>query len=479
MDDMKSIDGVILYIKKTFHDSADLIVEEIDWQDNPAIICYYSVLNDAAQVNKELELIRNRAVEGLAEWGETAASTVQAFSVPLLIDSIVTGSVAVVFPYTNLLLKITIPKMPVRSISEPENEHVIRGQHEGFVESFDMNMGLLRKHLTMPDLVVKSIRLGSETNTRVGYVYIESIADEDIVNDIKNRLEGNNLGKLGKVWGTGQIEDYLEDTVWSPFPQFLNTERPDRVVANLLEGKIAIFTDSSPTVLVAPVNFFSFYESPDDYNARVLVGSFYRILRLVSFMAAIFLPAFYIAVVSFHSEIIPAELGKQVKLAVNDIPYRPIIEALILELFIELIRESAIRLPTPIGQTIGIVGGLVIGNAIVDAGFVSNFMVIVVAMTAISSFVIPSWEMNMSIRLIRFPFMVAAALFGFFGMAIGTLVLFIHLLNLSSLKQPYFTPIVPYDPSRFKDVFFRIPFTRLKKQQKTFTHGANKEGGDR
>lgn len=476
MDDVKSVDGLILYIKKTFHNSVDLVVEEIEWQDNPAVICYFSVMNEAALVNKELELIRNRASEGLVKWGDTAASTVHAFSVPTLIDSVVTGSVAVVFPYTNLLLKITIPKIPVRSITEPDNEHVIRGQHEGFVEALDMNIGLVRKHLAIPDLVVKSIHLGSDTNTRVSYVYIESIADEEVVNEMKKRLE--NIG-LDKVWGTGPIEDYLEDSVWSPFPQFLNTERPDRVVANLLEGKIAVFSNSSPTALIAPVNFFSFYESPDDYNGRVLVGSFYRLLRLISFIAAIFLPAFYIAVVSFHSEIIPVELGKQVMMAVNDIPYRPIFEALILELFIELIRESAIRLPTPIGQTIGIVGGLVIGNAIVDAGLVSNFMVIVVAMTAISSFVVPSWEMNMSIRLIRFPFMIAAALFGFFGMAIGTLILFIHLLNLSSLKQPYFTPIVPFDPSRFKDVFFRIPFVRMSKQQKTFTHGADKEGGER
>lgn len=190
------------------------------------------------------------------------------------------------------------------------------------------------------------------------------------------------------------------------------------------------------------------------------------------------MPAFYIAVVGFHSEVLPIELSKQVKLAVNEIPYRPIVEALILEVFIELIRESSIRLPTPIGQTIGIVGGLIIGDAIVSAGLVSNLMVIVVALTAISSFVVPSVEMNMTIRLLRFPFMFAASLFGFFGMVIMTLVLFIHLMNLSSLKQPYLSPIVPFDPSRFKDVFFRVPYFRLKKQQKTFTHGADKEGGD-
>ncbi|WP_255485521.1 spore germination protein [Sporosarcina sp. BP05] len=476
MDDMVSTDSLILYIKKIFHNSSDLFVEETKWQDRTAVICYYTVMTEGAQVNLQLELIRKRASDGLIDWGETAISSVHAFSVSTLTESVSSGFVAVIFPETNLLLQIKMPKFAMRSPNEPDNEHVIRGSHDGFVEGFDANMSLIRKRLAIPDLVVQSLRIGNDTKTHINYVYIESIADEDVVADVKKRLESI---KSNKVISIGQVEDYLEDSVWSPFPQFLNTERPDRVVANLLEGKIALFTDSSPTALIAPVNFFSFYESPDDYNGRVLVGSFYRLLRMLSFMTAIFLPAFYIAVIGFHSDIIPLELGKQVKLAVNDIPYRPIFEALLLELFIELIRESAIRLPTPIGQTVGIVGGLVIGNAIVSAGLVSNFMVIVVAMTAISSFVVPSWEMNMTIRIIRFPFMIAASLFGFFGIAIGTLVLFIHLMNVSSLKQPYFSPIVPFDPSRFKDVFFRSPYVRLKKQQKTFTHGEDKEGGNR
>ncbi|WP_339250201.1 spore germination protein [Sporosarcina sp. FSL W8-0480] len=193
-------------------------------------------------------------------------------------------------------------------------------------------------------------------------------------------------------------------------------------------------------------------------------------------MIAIYLPAFYIAVVSFHSEILPIEISKKVKLAINDIPYRPIFEAVIMELFIELIREASIRLPKPIGQTIGVVGGLIIGDAIVKAGLVSNLMVIVVALTAISSFVVPSLEMNTSIRVLRFPFMAAAALFGFFGMAIGTIILLIHLLSLSSLRQPYFAPFIPLDTSRFIDVFFRVPYFKFHKQQKTFSFGIRKKG---
>ena len=197
-------------------------------------------------------------------------------------------------------------------------------------------------------------------------------------------------------------------------------------------------------------------------------------------MIAVFLPAFYIAVVGFHSEIMPVEISEKVKVAVQDIPYRPIFEAFIVEIFIEVIREATIRLPAPVGPTIGIVGGLVIGDAIVNAGLVSNLMVIVVAMTAISSFVVPNVEMNMTIRIIRFPFMIAASLFGFFGITIAALLLFIHMMNQSSLKQPYLSPFIPFDPTRFKNIFFRIPYYKTHKQQQTFTHGGaeQKDGGE-
>ncbi|MCM3637568.1 spore germination protein [Sporosarcina luteola] len=477
MDDVKSNDSLILYIQNLFHDSADLIVRKITWKDGDGIICFFSTMTESSEVNKQIEILRLRSIAELPNWAGTATSSVEAFSVPKLVNSVTNGFVAIFFPATNLLMTITIPSFEVRSTTEPTNEFVIRGPHEGFVESIDKNISLIRKHLPIPDLVRKDILIGTDTNTKVTYVYIESIADKDVVNEVKTRLK--NIDR-SKIYSIGQIEDYLEDSVWSPFPQFLNTERPDRAVANLLEGKIVIFTDQSPSALIAPVTFFSFYESPDDFNGRVIVGSFFRMLRLFSFLIAVFLPAFYIAVVGFHSEILPFDLSRKVKLAVEFIPYRPIIEALIVELFIEIIREATIRLPAPIGPTIGIVGGLVIGDAIVNAGLVSNLMVVVVAMTAISSFVVPSVEMNTTIRIIRFPFMLAATFFGFFGIAILALILFIHLLNRSSLNQPYLSPVVPFDPSRFKNIFFRLPYYKNHKQQQTFKHGGGKrKKGDR
>ena len=476
MDEMKSNDSLILYIQNLFHESADLIVREVSWKDGVAIVCFYNTMTESGDVNRQIEILRHRSIADLPKWEGTAASSVGAFSISELVDAVTNGFVAVFFPAKNLLMTITIPSFEARATAEPSNELVVRGPHEGFVESIDKNISLIRKHLSVPDLVVKELRVGKDTNTKVTYVYMQSIADKDVVELVKTRLENINIPK---VYNIRQIMDHLEESVWSPFPQLLLTERPDRVVANILEGKIVVFTDQSPAAIIGPVTFFSFYQSPDDYNGRALVGSFYRLLRMLSFLIAVFLPAFYIALVGFHSEILPFELSKKVKLAVEFIPYRPILEALIVELFIEVIREATIRLPAPIGPTIGIVGGLVIGDAIVNAGLVSNLMVIVVAMTAISSFVVPSVEMNLTIRLLRFPFMVAATVFGFFGIAIGTIILFIHMMNQSSLNQPYLSPVVPFDSSRFKKVLFRFPYNRNYKQQQTFTHGGveRKKGG--
>ncbi|MFC5603394.1 spore germination protein [Sporosarcina koreensis] len=460
-------------IKQLFFNSTDFVSIDVDWPTGKGILCYYSSLIDATEVNKQIDIIRQRAEEKMSNWGKTAVSDVKPYSENELIKAVCTGLTVVVFQESQVMLTISAQSTFGRSPSEPATEQVVRGPHDGFIESTQQNMTLVRQKLVRNDLVVKTCEVGKDTKTKITYLYIDSIADKDVVELFESQLQDI---KDDEILNSGELEDYLEESVFSPFPQLLNTERPDRVAFNLMEGRIAIFTNESPTALIAPVTFFSFYQSPDDFNGRVIVGSFYRLLRIMSLVMAIYLPAFYISVVGFHSEILPIEISKKVKLAINEIPYRPIFEAIILEVFIELIREAALRLPKPIGQTIGVVGGLIIGDAIVSAGLVSNLMVIVVALTAISSFVIPTLEMNMTIRILRFPFMIAAALFGFFGMAIGTIILIIHLLTLSSLKQPYFAPFIPLDTTRFMHVFFRVPYSKFHKQQKTFTFLNKKKG---
>ncbi|TDL34817.1 spore germination protein [Jeotgalibacillus sp. S-D1] len=351
-------------------------------------------------------------------------------------------------------VSIECPVEHYRAIEEPKNEQIVRGSHAGFNESLFTNIHQVRTKLRTKHLVVRYLTIGKESNTSCVIMYLDNVANQMNVEEYIMRVQAI---ESDMAFSIGYMEEFIEDDSWSPFPQFLNTERPDRVVANLSEGRIALMMEGSPTALLAPVNFFSFYQSPDDFNGRFLVGSFYRLLRLGSFLIALLLPALYIAIISFHFEIIPNDLSLPAKRAVEGIPYVPLLEALVLELTIELIREAGIRLPNPIGQTIGIVGGLVIGDAVVNAGLISNLMIIVVALTAISSFVVPSVEMNTTVRILRFPFMVLASMFGLFGIAIGATLLTIHLIKLESLRSPYLSPLAPFHWKGAKDLFVRLP----------------------
>jgi spore germination protein KA len=350
------------------------------------------------------------------------------------------------------------PVKTERDISEPDNEAVIRGSHEGFIESMSTNIALIRKRLKSQKLVVKYLKVGKETHTNIAMLYMSDIANPEILHEVERRITSI---EADSVMTPGNIEESIEDRTFSLFPQTLSTERPDRVAANLMEGRVALLYDSSPTVNLAPVNFFVFFQTPDDYNKRWMLGSFYRMIRLFSFFIAIGLPAFYIAIVSFHYEVIPSALILLMKSSLENIPYPPLFEALVMELTIELIREAAIRLPTRIGSTIAIVGGLVIGDAVVKAGLISNLMIIVVATTAIAAYTVPSNEMSLAVRLLRFPFMVAAATFGFLGIVFGLIIMFFHLCRLYSFGTPYFAPLAPFKIGDLKDTIIRLPFFKM------------------
>ncbi|WP_298467495.1 spore germination protein [uncultured Psychrobacillus sp.] len=511
MQQKTEIHKEIQRLNKQFLHSSDFISKEIPLGPNELVIlCFYSSLVKKSEIDRLLYLLRasRKTVSGSGSYtaqnksnlteniqsdqiennaqlelseqlplttpilDDSVTITTEPYNNQKLIEYVCNGESIVILLDTNEMIRLNSPNFVYRTPDEPANEEVLRGSHEGFVENYDSNVSLIRKRIKNNKLIVKKIVIGKETNTLVYYFYMEDVVDQEALKTVEERL---NAIDIDMFYSGGQLSDYLDDQVWSPFPQLLNTERPDRVVANILEGKIAIMTDITPTALIGPVTFFSFYQSPDDFNSRVLVGTFYRVMRILSFLTAIFLPAFYIAIVSFHFEVLPLELANKVKSDINQIPYRPLIEALIMEITIELIREASVRLPKSIGQTIGIVGGLVIGESIVSAGLVSNLMVIVVAFTAISSFVAPSVELNTSIRVLRFPFMILASLFGFFGIMIGTFILVVHLLNLSSLKRPYFSPIIPFEPKELHKIFFREPYYKAKKQVTSFSPQKDEE----
>ncbi|MFK7695978.1 spore germination protein [Paenibacillus sp. HJGM_3] len=353
-----------------------------------------------------------------------------------------------------------------RSIGEPKDEQIIKGAHDGFVESLNTNLYLLRNRIKSPRLKVKYFTLGRVTNTKVAMVYVDGYVDPNLIEECERRLAAIDFDYLYSV---ANLDEMIEEHPFSPFPQTLQSGRPDRAVSYLMEGKINLFVDGSPLALILPITFFSFYQSSDDYNHRWITGSFFRLIRFISFILAISLPAIYIAIVTYHSEVLPIGILYSVKVSLTYVPFPPIMEAISMQLILELLKEAAIRLPSPIAQTIGIVGGLVIGTAVVEAHLVSHTMIVVIGLTAIASFATPINEFGTSLRILGFPTMIAASLFGFFGIAIMLMLIFIHLCKIESMGVPYFNPFGPFpDKQGIKDIFLRLPIWNTDPKPQSF-----------
>ncbi|MCD5323486.1 MULTISPECIES: spore germination protein [Pontibacillus] len=349
-------------------------------------------------------------------------------------------------------------KMPQRTIQPPSSESVVRGPRDGFVETLLLNIGLVRKRLKDPDLQLDYFKVGERSKTDVVVMSINGLTNPSIVEDVKNRL---NKIDIDSVQESGVIEQLIEENSLSPFPQVQVTERPDTVAGSLAEGRVAIIVDHTPFVLIAPLTINSFYQSAEDYYERWIYSSLIRILRIGAAIIALCLPALYVALISYHQGLIPTDLVISLAGSREGVPFPSIVEALLMEVTIEILREAGIRLPNPVGQAVGIVGGLVIGESAVSAGLVSPMMVIVVALTAISSFALPQYYVGVSLRILRFPLMVSAALLGLYGIVIALILLSIHLIRLKSFGVYYLEPLVPYTPSGWKDMFIRTRTKRL------------------
>ncbi|WLD92750.1 spore germination protein [Alkalihalobacillus sp. AL-G] len=348
-----------------------------------------------------------------------------------------------------------------RSIEEPITEALIRGPRDGFTENLRTNTVLIRRKIRDPNLRFKEYKIGRRSKKSLIVAYIDGIVNQDIVKEVKRRLDTIDMDDAPE---SGYVEQWIEDSFLSPFPQIQNTERPDKVTSALLQGKVAIVLDGTPFVLIAPITFGNTLQSPEDYYERWMVGTVIRLLRYLAAFIAVFLPSLYIALVSYHPGMIPSKLAFSIAATREGVPFPAFIEALLMAITMELLREAGIRLPKPIGQTIGIVGGLVIGEAAVSAGIVSPIMVIVVAVTAIASFSIPSYSVAISFRIIRFGFMFAAAIFGLYGIILCYIMLNIHIANLKSIGVPYSTLFAPSFNGDWKDLILRAPITMLPKR---------------
>jgi len=351
---------------------------------------------------------------------------------------------------------------PMRGITEPTLESVVYGPRDAFVESLRINTALIRARLGDAKLKSENFILGRRSNTLVTLMYVEDLARPDVIEEVRNRMKRIDTDA---IWDVYQIKECIHDQRWSLFPMMKQTERPDKVVADLLEGRFAILVDGSPQALTAPSILVEFFQSAEDYYENPIVTAGLRILRYLSLLIACTGLGFYVAVTTFHQEMLPIPLVFSVAGARETVPFPAFFEALLLMVVFELLVEAGIRLPRVVGGAVNIVGALIIGQAAVQAGLVSPILVIVIAATAISNFAVSvNYQIANILRLLRILFLIFAALLGLYGMSLVLLVLLVRLASMKSFGVPYLAPLAPASPipGETKDVFYRLPKWHIK-----------------
>jgi len=351
-----------------------------------------------------------------------------------------------------------------RAVTDSTTQPVVKGPQEAFTETLRTNTSLIRKRVKDPGMRIVGRKLGTVTQIDVNLLYIEGIASPSIVQEVLQRLD--NVPLRG-VYEGEYIEEFFRANKWTLFPTTYSTDRPDSVAAALVEGRVVLCVDGSPFALIVPALFLDFIQSAEDYYQPPLYSNLVRLLRFLALFIATLAPAFYIAITTFHQDLFPTQLLLSLASQREGVPFPAFVEALFMEVTFEILREAGIRMPRTIGQAVSIVGTIVIGDAAVQAGIVSPIMVIVVSITAISSFVIPSYSMAISARILRFFYMSLAAAFGFVGIFISLMLTAIGLSRLDSFGVSYMSPEAPYDSLRNQDALFRLPFWLVRKKGQT------------
>lgn len=361
-------------------------------------------------------------------------------------------------------LKIPDKGFPNMGVTKPESEKVIRGSQEGFADSVKVNTALIRKRIRSTKVRVKEVKAGLYSHTNIDLVYMDGLVYPSLLEEIEKRLDSYTIDG---IMDSGMVEQLTEDNWYSPFPQFQTTQRPDRAAMAVLEGRVVLLCDNSPSALILPTDYNSLLKTSDDYFNRFEIASLERFIRYVASVFALVFPALYLAVTNFHTQLLPTSLLLSFAAARQGVPFPAVVEVLLMELSFELLREAGVRLPGAMGNTIGIVGGLIIGQAAVDANLVSPIVVIVVAFTALSSFAIPNEELATAFRILKFYMIAMSAWLGLFGFLVSALSIFIHLASLKSFGIPYLMPYVGAELNDYedeRDSLIRYPMAVLTKR---------------
>lgn len=462
-------------VKETLGDSTDLIVREM-WvggrPDRKAAILYIDGLADTTVVQDFIvravtssEMIseaqeRPAEVDWITIFKEYAVSVSHLEEVAdfrKLFSALMSGDTIILLERYDRGLAASTAGWEDRGVQTPEDQTVVRGPRDSFTENLRTNTALVRRKIKNPMLWLQTKTIGTLSQTSVAVMYIKGTADEQVVEEVHRRLDKL---ELAGILESGMIEELIEDRTYTPFPTMYNTERPDVVASGLMEGRVAILVDGTPFVLLVPALFIQYFQAAEDYYQRSDFGLI-RMLRMLAFFIALLGPSLYIAITTFHQEMLPTPLMISIAAGREGIPFPAFVEALIMETIFEILREAGVRMPRAIGQAVSIVGALVIGQAAVEAGLVSPGMVIVVAITAISNFSIPAYSMGIAVRILRYPLMGLAAMAGLYGIFIGIGMIMVHLCSLRSFGVPYMTPFSPFNLREQQDSLLRLPKVSL------------------
>ena len=391
-------------------------------------------------------------------------------------DGVFFGDTILLMEGNDFALQATTKQFPNRGIGKAETEVVVQGPKDAFMEVMAFNIVLTRRRIRDPKLKLKRKKAGKRTRTDVALMYMEDLVRPEVLEKIENQLENMNIESL---LDSGSMEQLLERRLYSPFPQLQMTERPDKTASALLEGRVVLLVDNTPYAILLPATLNTFFQAAEDYYERWFIMSFIRMIRYGAAFLAVTLPGLYIAFAVYHPQLMPTALALKVASTREAIPFSVIGEVLIMELAFELLREAGIRLPSPVSSTIGIVGGIIIGSAAVEAGIVSPVVVIVAALTGICSFVIPNVSIVSGLRISKYLVIGMASVFGLFGVWAALLLLLGHLASLTSYGIPYLYPYcsssINHDQD-WEDSIFRLPLSKMKRYPIFARRTEGKEG---
>lgn len=478
----KNLDKNISVLDETFKNCGDIVARKLPFAQTQNIffyIIYIDMLTDRELIEtqiinrlmhkiylstKQLKNIPQYIFDEFKNYGMTTAEVKQTDNFDEINTEIMSGNTVLLIDGFAKALIVSTKSFPSRGIQSTEIESVVYGPKDSFTEGMRHNTALIRRRIRDTNLKVKQMKIGQRSKTDIAIMYLKDVAREKIINEVEKKLEQIDIDAVLDI---GYIQQFLDESWKSVFPQSQITERPDKTSSAILEGRIAIISDNSPFSLIIPATLPTFFQSSEDYYERWQIMNFLRIMRYIAAIISISLPGLFIALSLFHPSMIPMKLVLKLADERQAVPFSTVFEIIIMELAFELLKEAGIRLPNPIGSTIGIVGGIIIGQAAVDAGLVSPIIIIIIALTAISSFSIPNANFVSALRLLKYIVIFFSAMFGLFGFWTAILTILIHLASLKSFGIPYLYPIVSGEVNNFNDLedtFFRFPIFKMKKR---------------